>query len=616
MPCQVCHPLNWGSSRLFHVRYRCITEPSGTQLSLWGAQLNTAHRPRRFAATLVAAALTGTGLTIAAAPAAHAATSDAVAKLPFSSFSALAVDSAHQRVYVADNNLGSSSYNTGLIAVYSFQGEQITTIRTTQNVSGLALSADGSTLYAGEREMITRYDTTTYQEITSLYVAYDNCGRSLAVAGGKLYHTTTYSTNFQPCDSTLTYLDWYLDDNTSWRSGWQDYGKLQLEAGPGDRLLVSQPLNSKAADPFLAVYDASGPTLVRTAGRRFAGADGTGALNMKDIAFSADGTRVAVADASAGTRLLNTTDLSDAVTGYPALPSGAAASAVAFSGDGKYVARGAAATGSTPDLLVQPADPADATAPLEFAFEGSLDGDRVAPRGLDWAADGSRLFAVTTNAAGNQFWLHIIQPPAVQYDTRFTGGLTYSPADAVAGEPLAVRGKVEYDGPSPAQPLTVRATRTDADGVHDLGTATVKDDGTFTVLDEPDLVGDGEYTVSFLGDLTHRPAEDVTTTVSVGKAPSSIALTAPAEGSLSTGVEITGTFTAQGRALPGPAVLTVRRTDRRGTGTLSSVPVAADGTFTINDLPGTRGDVTYAVDWPGDDLHEASTASATVYVRR
>jgi hypothetical protein len=265
---------------------------------------------------------------------------------------------------------------------------------------------------------------------------------------------------------------------------------------------------------------------------------------------------------------------------------------------------------------VQPADPADSTAPLEFVFEGSQDGDRVAPRGMEWSADGSRLFAVTTNAAGTQYWLHIIQPPAVQYDVRLGETLTHSPAQAVAGEPLAVRGRLEYDGPAPATPLTVKATRTDANGTHELGTFTVREDGSYTVLDEPDLVGDATYTVSYLGDLTHRPANDVTHTVSVGKASTSIALTAPAEASMSTGVEITGTFTAQGKTLPDRAVLKVERTDRLGTGTLSSVTVAADGTFTINDIPRTRRETTYTVSWPGDDLHHGSTASATVYVTR
>lgn len=572
-------------------------------------------RSRRLASTLLAAVLAAGGLTVAAAPAAHAAAADLVAKLPISSFSALAVDSAHQRVYVADSSTG-SSFTTGIIAVYDFSGERVTTLTTQRHVSGLALNADGSMLYVGGREGILRYDTATYTTLTAGVAGTDTCGRSLAFAGGRAYHTTPYANNTSECDATLTYLDNHQTDNTWQRTGWQDYGKLQLEAGPGDRMLMGQPLNAKAADPFLAVFDASGETLVRTAGRRFADGEGKGALNLKDMAFSADGSKVAVADSAAGTRLLNTADLSDTGTGYPALPAGAAASAVAFSGDGKYLARGASASGATPDLLLAPADPGDATAPLEFAFEGSLDGDRVAPRGLEWSADGSRLFAVTTNTAGNQYWLHIVQPPAVQYDARFTGGLTHSPAQAVAGEALAVRGKLELDGPAPAEPLKVTATRTDAHGTHELGTTTVRADGTFTVLDEPDLVGDATYAVSFLGDLTHRPATDVTHTVSVGKAASSIALTAPQEASMSTGVHLTGTFAAQGKALPERAVLKVERTDRLGTGTLSSVTVAADGTFVIDDLPRTRGETTYTVGWPGDDRHEGSTASVTFRVTR
>ncbi|MGW7380637.1 Ig-like domain repeat protein [Streptomyces sp. NPDC054794] len=407
-----------------------------------------------------------------------------------------------------------------------------------------------------------------------------------------------YSQYVGACSTAQTYLDGIVN-GVHTRTGWNDYGKIKLESGSGDRMLMSQPRNDNAANPFLTVYDTSNGSLARNAARRFA-----------------DGSKVAVADAAYGTRLLNTDDLSDAANGYQALPAGATASSVAFSGDGKYVARGAAATGATPDLLVQPADPTDSTAPLEFVFEGSPDGDRVAPRGMEWSPDGSRLFAVTTNAAGSQYWLHVIQPPAVQYDTRFTGGLTHSPAQAVAGEPLAVRGKLESDGPAPGTPLKVRATRTDATGTHDLGTVTVKEDGTFTVLDEPDLVGDATYKVSFLRDLTHRPAEDVSHSVTVGKAPTSIALTAPEKATLSGGITITGTFSAQGKALPDKAVPKVVRTDRLGTGTLSSVTVGADGTFTINDIPRTRREVTYTVSWPGDDLHTSSTASATVYVTR
>ncbi|MGV9272575.1 Ig-like domain repeat protein [Streptomyces griseosporeus] len=576
--------------------------------------MNTVHRPRRLAASILAAALAGTGLTVAVAPAAHAAASDVVAKLPISTYSALAVDNVHQRVFVADANVG-SNYNYGLVAVYTFTGERVSTINFSYHVSGLAVSADGSTLYVGQRYGIFVYDTETLALKSAPGVYADQCGREVVVAGGKPYYTTQWTDYASQCGTATTQLDTLVGGNLQ-RTGWNDAGKLLLEGGPNDTFVMGQALNAAAPNPFVSVFDGSGDTPVRTATRRFADDTGGGALNLKDVAVSPDGAKIALADAAAGTRLLNTSDLSDAATGYRPLPDGASATSVAFSGDGKYLARGAAATGTTPDLLVQPADPADSTAPLEFVFEGSQDGDQVVPRGMEWSADGSRLFAVTTNAAGNQFWLHIIQPPAVQYDVRFTGALTHSPAQAVAGEALAVRGKLEWDGPAPGEPLKVKATRTDAGGTHDLGTFTVKDDGSYTVLDEPDLVGDATYSVSYLGDLTHRPADGLSTTVTVGKAPTSITLNAPAEASQATGVQITGTFTAQGKALPERATLKVQRTDRLGSGVLTSVTVAADGTFTINDLPRSRRDVTYTVSWPGDDLHLASTASATVFVTR
>ncbi|MER7570675.1 Ig-like domain repeat protein [Streptomyces sp. NPDC126514] len=574
--------------------------------------MNTAHRSGRLAATVLAAVLAGTGLTVAAAPAAHAAASDTVAKLPFTSYSALAVDSVHERIFLADAAVGS---NYGQIAVYTFQGERISTINTYYHVSGLALSADSSTLYVGERYRISAYDTATLALKSAPTAPGDQCGREVVVAGGKPYYTSQWADYLSQCPTAVSHMDTVV--NGGWqRTGWNDSGKLLLESGPNDTFVMGQGLNPAAPDPFLSVFDGSGETPVRGATRRFADDTGQGALDLKDIAVSPDGAKVALADAKAGTRLLNTSDLSDASTGYQPLPAGATAASVAFSGDGKYLARGASATGATPDLLVQPADPGDATAPLEFVFEGSQDGDRVVPRGMEWSADGSRLFAVTTNATGGQYWLHIIQPPAVQYDVRFTGGLTHSPAQAVAGEPLAVRGKLEWDGPAPGRPLQVTASRTDAAGTHELGTFPVKEDGSYTVLDEPGLLGDATYRVSFLGDLTHRPADGPSTTVTVGKAPASIALTAPAEASISSGVEITGTFTAQGKALPERAVLKVERTDRLGSGTLSSVTVGADGTFTVNDIPRARRDVTYTVSWPGDDLHLGASASATVHVTR
>ncbi|MFI6058481.1 Ig-like domain repeat protein [Streptomyces sp. NPDC051286] len=580
--------------------------------------MNRSRHYRRIASTLAALTLTTVGLTALAAPGAHAAdgsaAGDTVAKLPIASYSALVVDSVHERVYVTDDRRNSIA--AGQVLVYNFDGQKVGSLPTDTTPSGMALSADSSTLYVSQTSGILAFDTQTQTRTGFTLAAYNpDCPRDVAFAGGKAWHTETPA-NYD-CDARQSWL-YGASGTQSVNTGWNGAGRLRLTSGPEapDRLVMAQARSAAEPNPFLTTFDASGDTLVRGPERRFADSDGQGALDVKDVAQSADGKRIAVADASYGTRLLDAADLSDAATGYQPLPEGAKASAVSFSGDGKYLARGAAATGSTPDLLVQPADPANGTVPLEFAFDGVLDGDRVAPRGLGWSKDGSRLFAVTTNTYGNEYWLHVIQPPAAQYDSRFTGSLSTTPGQPVVGEPVGIRGRLELDGTAPGEPVRVSAVRHDANGDRKLAPVEVDPDGSFTVLDVPSLVGDATYTVSFTGDVTHRPAEDIALTVAVTKAPTTITLTAPAEATKADGLQITGKLTGQGRALPSGITLAVERTDRKGTGALTSAAVAADGTFRINDLPAATGEVTYRVSYAGDDLHTDSTASATVRVRR
>ncbi|MGW5739539.1 MULTISPECIES: Ig-like domain repeat protein [Streptomyces] len=563
----------------------------------------------------LAVILGSAGLTAVGAPAAYAATpSDEVAKLPISSFGALVVDDAHERVYVTDARKTSGASQ---VWVYNFEGQRVGSLATDQAASGMALSADGATLNVSVSNRIVTFDTATQTKSGASYTPYDvECGRDVAVAGGKTWFTETpYTSSYCDRADNAAYL-YGVKDTSFVSTGWNSEGRLKLAAGPGapDRLVMGQAGAGSAANAFLTTFDASGETLVRGPQRRFADAEGKGALDLKDIALSADGKRIAVADAAYGTRLLDASDLADAPAGYQPLPEGAKASAVAFSGDGTYVARGAAAAGSVSDLLIQPADPADGTTPIEFAFEGELDGSRIVPRGLGWAKDGSRLFAVASDG-GTSHWLHVIKPPAAQYDARFTGTLSTTPTKPVVGEPLGIRGRLELDGPAPAEPVKVAAVRKDADGTTEVASAKVAADGSFTVLDVPDRLGEATYTLRFLGDVTHRPAEDVTVTVDVAKATTAIELTAPADATRAGGVDITGKLTGQGRALPSGIALKVTRTDRLGTtGELTSAPVAADGTFRIRDLPSKKGRTVYAVSYEGDALHAGSSAEATVRV--
>ncbi|MGW1817904.1 Ig-like domain repeat protein [Streptomyces sp. NPDC002125] len=575
--------------------------------------MNRSGKAGRGIGAVIALTLAGAGLTVVAAPAAHAADDD-VAKLPITSFSSMVVDSVHERVYISDDT---RSLNTkSSVLVYNFEGQRVATLTSSQGaVGGMALSTDSTKLFVSEMGRIAAYDTETYVKSLHTSTSYwGECGRQVAYSGGKVWHTETPTAS--GCEQYRSYLyGSTLGSPTT--TGWDGTGKLYFATTPQapDTLVMGQTLSTAGTNPYLTTFDSSGDTLVRGPQRRFADSAGVGGLDLKDLALSPDGSRIAVADAAHGTRLLDAADLSDAPTPYRPLPEGAKASAVAFSGDGEYIARGAEATGSAPDLLIQKADPEEGASAFEFAFEGELDGARVVPRGLAWSKDGSRLFALTMNASATSFWLHVIQPPAAQYDSRFTGSLSTSPGTPVVGEPLGIRGRLELDGPAPAEPVKVSAVRHDANGDRKLAAVEVAEDGTFTVLDVPALVGEATYTLSFLGDVTHRPAEDVTLAVTVAKAPTAITLTAPAETTKNQSLEITGTLTGQGRALPPGITLSVERADKRGTNPLTSAAVTADGTFTIRDLASVRGEVVYTVSYAGDDVHTASTASATVRVR-
>jgi hypothetical protein len=128
----------------------------------------------------------------------------------------------------------------------------------------------------------------------------------------------------------------------------------------------------------------------------------TNQAHVSGPAVSADGSKAAVADASAGTRLLNTADLSDAATGYRPLPDGATAISVAFSGDGKYLARGAAPTGATPDLLVQRRRPGGLDGPAGVRLRGQP--RQRQGRSARHGVVGGRLPAVASTVRRPRWW--------------------------------------------------------------------------------------------------------------------------------------------------------------------------------------------------------------------
>ncbi|MFD1661820.1 hypothetical protein ACFSL4_27425 [Streptomyces caeni] len=111
------------------------------------------------------------------------------------------------------------------------------------------------------------------------------------------------------------------------------------------------------------------------------------------------------------------------------------------------------------------------------------------------------------------------------------------------------------------------------------------------------------------------PAQDATLAVDVVKAPTDLALDTPTEATMS-GVEIHGTLTTPGVALPAGTTVGVCRVTKKGVIDLPAVTVGSDGSFTVDDVPPAKGSTLYVVSYDGDALHEASADFVTVDVTK
>ncbi|MGW1071431.1 Ig-like domain repeat protein [Streptomyces sp. NPDC002537] len=544
---------------------------------------------------------------------------DVVAKLPVGSFGQMVVDEANQHVFIAESGNSGTAWK---LLVYNFRGELVKAWDDAA-VTALALSEDGRTLYAAGGALY-EYDTATLTRKTKNFfqnTTWGSCDRQFALSGDKVWYTHPDSSGKQGCADGYFEL-WNLKGPLWGEVRERDFryainGPMRLAVSPKlpGKMILGTDATPSSPNPALYLLDISGEKIKIDQQRFFTkGADAAG-FDLKDMAFSPDGKRLAVADGKGGHRLLNSSDLSDAATGYQPLTDGARATAVAFSGDGKYVARGAAASGDGADILVQNADPATGTQQRAYVFDKPDQGDRVAQRGLAWGGKGRDLFAVTTNAEHSGYWLRVLHDPQPVYDARFAGELGTDAQQPVVGARLKINGRLELDGPAPAEPVKVTAVREDADGKHAVGEATVAEDGTFTVEDTPARVGRAVYTVSFAGDASHRPGKDATLTVQVAKAKSAIGLSAPERSRIGHELDFTGKLTSDGAAIPeGQTVTVVRKAPLGAEKTLGTAKVAADGTFHVVDKPWAAGRTTYTVSWNGGDSHEGASATATVKV--
>lgn len=410
-------------------------------------------------------------LLSSAALAAAPAFADSSKVLPVKSTGDIVVDGVHQRVFVSDPS-------NGKIVVTDYAGNVVKQLTTDlSGVSGLELSADSGTLYAAVQglDAIAVIDTATDTE-TTRYAVGDK-PLSVALAGGRLWFGYGGATqgNIGSVDLTGEQHEVTLGQDNGW------YQAPILDAAPGSATLIAGAVGQSPVE--LASYDVSSGTATRVASTREAGS------NLNDLQVTPDGKDVVVASSAPYyQQVFKTADLQeDGKYGTNAYPN-----AVAVASDGTVA--GGIDDPYDPDVYVF--RPGSGEALRTYDFGGS---DVLAPAGLAWTPDGSRLFAVSHNTAGGYSLREFDAPTKVA-----TTVTVDAPATATRAKKLTVKGKVTSKTALPAgAKLTVTRTDLDSPNGKSLPSVTPKADGSYSFTDTPPAGGKVKYTVAYAGDADH-----------------------------------------------------------------------------------------------------------------
>ncbi|MGX1560561.1 YncE family protein [Streptomyces sp. NPDC055506] len=331
------------------------------------------HRRILTAATALAVLL-GTG---------SAAAADSSEILPLKSTGDMVVDGVHHRVFISDPTAGQ-------VVVTDYAGTVVGTVGSLPGVHGLELSPDSGTLYAAvhDADAVVAIDTASATE-SRRYPTGAGAGPAyVALAGGKLWFSygSSGDGNIGSLDPSATDPAVTLDQDT--HRTFYEAPILDAAAGAPGTLVAGAPDQSPVE---LAVYDVSSGAASRTAYAFDPGSTGGG--NLQDLAVTPDGQDVVTASGAPYYQAVyKVTDLSangEYVTNtYP--------NAVDIAPNGDV----AAGTFSWYDPDVHVFKPGVSTPLRQYDFPNtgtSSGADTLAPAGLAWAPDASRLFAISEN---------------------------------------------------------------------------------------------------------------------------------------------------------------------------------------------------------------------------
>jgi hypothetical protein len=454
----------------------------------------------------VAAAGSVASVGLSAAPAQAATTTVA---LPISQFSHMLVDPVHQHLFIS-----SAASNSILVTDYS--GQTVATIANESGADGLALSSDGTTVYAAltTGDAISAISTSTLTETARYATGTGTDPTYVAYTGGKIWFGygaagATGPTGIGSVDPSISpaavTLNATNDPPNTWNSA------PILASSPNGELVAGQPL---LIGIRMASYDVSAGSVAAPA---------YGFLNasvLESLQITPDGQDVVVAsDSPDYHQILQVSDLSE-VGEYPTttaptgLGTASAPDAVSIASDGTVAA--GVGKGNTNEVFVFASG---GSTPLNtYSFGPTKIGasNSLASDGVAITPDGSDLFAITgINLLGSQPILHIIPNPEQAASTLSVTG----PATAGKREAITLTGALggtsNYVGGQTLQ--VTRIDPADPDGIA-LPDVTTAANGSFSFTDTPPNANADTatvtYTVSYAGDA-HLTASTATVSVKV-----------------------------------------------------------------------------------------------------
>lgn len=434
--------------------------------------------------TLPLAATVAGALIVSAAAGANAS-AEPLRPLPLGNFgwssSTMVVDKAHNHVFVSGET---SVYNSkpGGLVVTKPDGTAATRISGVSEPRGMTLSPDGTLLYVAVDGEIDSIDTSTLAVVDHFSTASmdqfgqpssSRCPYEVAVAGGNLW----FSYGCGSGDGGIGVVD--LSTRT-------------VTADRYARVNQVSPIRSSSSEPDMLVVGGSVLAVLTVSGDTATVSHELTSVAPVDIALTADGTEVAIAEGQRAA-VYATSDLSQLSPDLSSTDS-SWVRAVALSDDGAFVAF---ATDSSSQLIrVYHADTGRLVRQYAYNRPYESQDDPHYPRVLRW--NGTHLLTILTDYLNDvpnfvELTGATLTPSAISLS---------GPASAKRAAALSIQGSISSDGARVAgAPLKV--TKTDLHGAHALAGVTSSATGTFTVHDVPAIGGTNTYTVTFAGDSTH-----------------------------------------------------------------------------------------------------------------